>query len=472
MSSADHAITGRRSLILAACMAATFMTAVENTIVGTAMPTIVAALGDFHLFSWVFAVFLLFQAVSVPIYGRLSDLYGRKRVFFAGASVFLLGSTLCGFAQNMHMLIACRALQGMGAGALQPLAYAIVGDIYTPAERAKVQGYLSSVFGVSAIVGPTLGAFLVEHASWRVVFWVNLPIGAVAMVMLGTFLREQLHEKAARIDYLASLLLMAGGGSLMMAMIQAGRLNALELAALVVIGVGALAALARHERHMAAPILPIRFWSNRVIALGNSGSFAIGMVMMSVTGFLPIYVQAVMGGDPTVTGIVLGSMSVSWAVASILSGRLMLRTNYRTSAMLGGAMLALGSAVLVTMTATSGPAWAAAGAFLVGIGMGCCNTTYLVSVQGAAVIRERGAATASNMFMRIVGQATGAALFGALVNAVVMHHAPDPAALSAALRNVHIVGAAVGLVVLWLGTRLPAALSPVTGAENYPVVSR
>jgi EmrB/QacA subfamily drug resistance transporter len=472
MSSAEPAITGRRSLILAACMTATFMTAVENTIVGTAMPTIVASLGDFHLFSWVFAVYLLFQAVSIPIYGRLSDLYGRKRVFFAGATIFLAGSTLCGFAQDMFMLIAFRALQGMGAGALQPLAYAIVGDIYTPAERAKVQGLLSSVFGVAAIVGPTLGAFLVEHASWSVVFWVNLPVGAVAMIMLGTFLRERPHEKAARIDYLASLLLMLGGGALMMAMIQAGRLGGWELAALIVIGVGALAALVRHERHVPAPILPIRFWSNRIIALGNFGSFSIGMVMMSVTGFLPIYVQAVMGRDPTVTGIVLGSMSVSWAVASILSGRLMIRTNYRTSAMLGGAMLALGSVVLVTMTASSGPAWAAAGAFCVGIGMGCCNTTYLVSVQGAAALRERGAATASNMFMRIVGQASGAALFGALVNAVVVQHAPEPAALASALRNVHIVGAAVGLAVFWLGTRLPAALSPITGADKYPAVSR
>jgi MFS family permease len=258
----------------------------------------------------------------------------------------------------------------------------------------------------------------------------------------------------------------------MMAMIQAGRLSPWLLAILVAVGIGALAALVRHERQVPAPMLPLRFWSNTVIALGNFGSFAIGMVMMSVTGFLPIYVQAVMGRDPAVTGIVLGAMSVSWAIASVLSGRLMIRTNYRTSAMLGGAMLALGSAVLVTMTAASGPAWAATGAFLVGIGMGCCNTTYLVSVQGAAVVRERGAATASNMFMRIVGQATGAALFGALVNAVVTQHTPEPAALASALRNVHIVGAVIGLVVLYLGTRLPAALSPITGADKYPAVSR
>jgi len=158
------AVSGRRSLILAACMMATFMAAVENTIVGTAMPSIVAALGDFHLFSWVFVAYLLFQAVSIPVYGRLSDLYGRKRVFFAGAGVFLLGSTLCGFATDMYWLIAFRALQGMGAGAVQPVAYAIVGDIYSPAERAKVQGFLSSVFRISAVIGPPLGDFLLEHA--------------------------------------------------------------------------------------------------------------------------------------------------------------------------------------------------------------------------------------------------------------------------------------------------------------------
>ena len=241
-------------------MTATFMTAVESTIVATAMPTIVATLGDFHLFSWVFAVYLLFQAVSVPIYGRLSDLYGRKRVFFVGAGVFLLGSTLCGFAHDMYALIAFRALQGMGAGAIQPVAYAIVGDIYTPAERAKVQGFLSSVFGVAAIVGPTLGAFLIEHASWSVVFWINLPVGAIAMAMLATFLHEQPHDKASRIDYLASFLLMLGGGALMMAMIQAGRLSPWLLAILVAVGIGALAALVRHERqvacsHVAAALL-------------------------------------------------------------------------------------------------------------------------------------------------------------------------------------------------------------------------
>ena len=312
----------------------------------------------------------------------------------------------------------------MGAGAVQPVAYAIVGDIYTPTERAKVQGFLSSVFGISAVIGPTLGAFLIEHTSWSAVFWVNLPIGALAMVMLGAFLREQRHQKPPPIDVLASLLLTVGAGALMLAMIQAAQLPVWLLLVLVAVGVGALWALVRHERHVPAPMLPIRFWTIKVIALGNFGSFAIGAVMMSVVGFLPTYLQGVMGRGTSAIGAAVAAMSISWAVASVLAGRLMLRTSYRASAMLGGAMLALGSAVLVLMTPQSSVAWAVLGALLVGIGMGSCNTTYLVSVQGAAALRERGAATASNLFMRIVGQATGAALFGALVNAGIAHYAP------------------------------------------------
>lgn len=484
---ASAGIAGRRSLILAACMMATFMAAVESTIVATAMPTIVADLGDFHLFSWVFAAYLLSQAVSIPIYGRLADLFGRKRVFFAGASLFLAGSTLCGFAQGMLSLIVFRTLQGLGAGAVQPVAYTIIGDIYTPTERARVQGFLSSVFGISAVIGPSLGAFLVEHVSWSAVFWVNLPIGALAMTMLAVFFREHLQAKAPRIDYFASLLLMLGAGALMMALIQGGSLRPWMLAVCIAVGVASLTVLVRHERHVEAPMLPIRFWTNRVIALGNFGSFAIGIVMMSVSAFLPTYVQGVMGRSAAVTGVVLGAMSISWAVASTASGRVMIRTSYRVSAMFGGGMLVLGSIVLMAMSPASGPVCAGAGALLIGLGMGSCNTTYLVSVQAVAALRERGAATASNMFMRIVGQSTGAALFGALVNIGLLHYAPQagevaaqlmqPAlrqtlaagdvalltrAMAAALRNVYIVGAVVGLVVLVLGASLPPALGPTT----------
>src|SRR5215468_7590466 len=202
-------------------MMAIVLTATEGSIVATAMPTIVAELGGFRLFSWAFAAFLLTQAVSIPIYGRLADLYGRKPVFFAGTSLFLAASLLCGLASGMGSLIIFRALQGAGAGAIQPIATTIVGDIYTPAERARIQGYLSGVFGVAAIFGPPLGAFLVEHASWSFVFWINLPVGAVSFVMLSLFLPERREERKHRIDFAGSALLSLGVGSLILVMIQA-----------------------------------------------------------------------------------------------------------------------------------------------------------------------------------------------------------------------------------------------------------
>jgi predicted MFS family arabinose efflux permease len=259
------------------------------------------------------------------------------------------------------------------------------------------------------------------------------------------------------------------------------------LVACVVVGIAALAVLVRRERHVEAPMLPIRLWRNRIIALGNAGSFGIGATMMGVSVFVPTYVQGVMGRSATAAGIALGAMAIAWAIASIVAGRVMIHTSFRVSAMFGGAMLVAGSGLLAAMTPASGPVWAGAGAALVGVGMGFCNTTYLVSVQAAAALRERGAAIASNMFMRIVGQATGAAVFGALANAGLLYYAPqvqeaaehlmEPAlrralgpselatltsAMASAVGNVYIAAAFLGCAVFGLGTRLPARLNPAT----------
>src|ERR1700733_7429365 len=210
----------RRKLILAACMAASFMAAVEATIIATAMPSIATSLGGFGLFAWVFSSYMLTQAASIPIYGRLADIYGRRRVFFAGALLFLVGSTLCGFAHSMAQLVVFRAIQGLGAGGVQPIANTIVGDIYTPVERARVQGMLSGVFGVSAILGPSLGAFIVQYGDWPVVFWMNIPIGAAAIVMIALFLPEEADTRSRQVDYLGSVLLMLTTATLMLLLIQ------------------------------------------------------------------------------------------------------------------------------------------------------------------------------------------------------------------------------------------------------------
>jgi len=483
-----------RRLVLAAVMMATFMAAMESSIVATAMPTIVAALGGFHLFSWAFAAYLLTQAVTIPIYGRLADLYGRKRVFFAGAGLFLFASILCGFAWAMLPLVLFRALQGAGAGAIQPIAITIIGDIYRPTERAKVQGYISGVFGIAAIIGPMLGAFLVEHVSWSLVFWINLPIGAVTFLMFGLFLHEQQAPRQHRIDYLGSVLVVFGAGALMLALVQVGNSGGVTtIAALAAGGSAALLALAAHERGAAEPILPLKLWRNRVIAIGSVSGFTGGMVMMSINAFLPLYVQGAMGRSPTAAGLALGAASVSWTFASVVAGRLMIRTSYRLAATVGGVFLIAGTLVLMTLGPASGVLWAGAGSLLIGTGMGFCNTAFLVSTQASADWNQRGMATSSIMFMRIVGNSAGAAVFGAILNFGInsriseagdaVNRLLEPAArqglgaaeiarLSEAVAgSLHVVYVVAGLVAvgsLLLALALPARLSPTRTLTQQP----
>jgi EmrB/QacA subfamily drug resistance transporter len=470
---------------MAAVMLAIFMVATDSYIVATAMPTIVADLGGFRLFSWAFAAYLLAQAVTIPIYGRLADLYGRKRVFFAGTSVFLLGSLLCGFAWGMVPLVLFRALQGIGAGAVQPIATTIIGDIYAPVERARMQGYVSGVYGVAAIIGPTLGAFVVEHVSWSLVFWVNIPIGAAAFVMFGLFLHERREPRRHQIDFLGSALLVLGVGAPMLALVQIGSADGITLAALGVAGVIALGALAAHENRAAEPMLPIKLWRNRVVAVGCLAGFFNGALMMAVSGFLPTYVQGAMGRDATAAGVVLAASSVSWAFASMASGRLMIRTSYRLAATIGGVALVAGSLVLMTLDPASALLRAAAGALLLGIGMGFCNTAFIVSIQASVGWNERGMATSSTMFMRIVGNSVGAAVFGAILNFGIYSHLPEagdavnrlmsPAArlslgaleitrlteaIGSSLHVVYIIAGLFAVISLILALALPAGLSP------------
>ena len=458
------------------------------------MPTIVAELGGFRLFSWTFAAYLLAQAVTIPIYGRLADLYGRKRIFFAGASLFLLGSALCGFAWGMVPLILFRALQGAGAGAVQPIATTIVGDIYGPAERARIQGYISGVWGVAAIIGPILGAFLVQHVSWSFVFWINLPIGAATFVMFSRFLHEHQQSRQHRIDYLGSVLMVLGAGGIMLALMQVGNSGeVVTIAGLVLVGVVALTALAAHERSAPEPLLPLSLWRNRVVVVGCLAGFANGAVMMSLSAFLPTYVQGAMGRSPAAAGMVLAVSSVSWTFASIASGRLMIRTSYRAAAAVGGVCLVAGSLVLMSLDPSDSLLWVGTGALLNGIGMGFCNPAFIVSTQSSVGWNERGMATSSMMFMRMVGSSVGAAVFGAIVNFGIHRQLPEagdavnrlmlPAvrqtlgpvelarlteAIASSVHVVYVIAGVVAVVSLLLALALPAKLSPTRSLIQQP----
>jgi EmrB/QacA subfamily drug resistance transporter len=495
----DHAIAAappaltvaRRRWIMAAAMMTMFMAAVESTIVSTAMPTIVATLGDFHLLSWVFAAYLLTQAVTIPIYGRLADLYGRKRVLIAGCGIFLAGSALCGFAWNMPALIFFRGLQGLGAGAIMPVSTTIVGDIYSPTERGRVQGAISSLWGIASVTGPLLGAFLVQQVGWPTIFWVNLPIGIAAVLMLALALREERQPRPHSVDYLGSLLLMTASSALILALVQAERLGAGAVAALLGLATAALLFLLYHERRHPEPMMPLELWRLRIIVAVNTGAFAIGAVMMATVVFVPTYVQGVMGRSALVAGFALTAMSMGWPIGSTLAGRLVNHSTYRTMAVVAGIGLVLGAALLVAMDPRRGPLWAGSAAFLTGLGMGFGNTCVILAAQSSVPFRQRGIATSMGLFMRMLGQSVGAALFGGILNFSLAWRLPgagdvverlmEPseraglgeaaiarlsAAVAAALHQVYLVTGLLALAALALALLFPAGISPHHSRED------
>ena len=409
-----HAAT-RRHWVLIACMLSMFMAAIEVTIVATAMPTIITELGGFSQFGWVFSIYLLTQAVTVPIYGRLADMWGRKRVFFIGAGLFLLGSVLCGFASSMTWLIIFRAFQGLGAGAIMPLTSIIIADVYPPKERASIQGWLSSVWGVAAIVGPLTGAWLVQHFNWALIFWVNVPIGIISMLLLVRFFPENPQRSAHRLNLAGSFWLMVTVTALLMALLQTEALGYWALA-LIALALCSGWILFRHERHSGEPLFPLDIWRTRTLLAGNLGNLFIGAAMMGISAFLPTWVQGVNGGSPLQAGSALAMMSIGWPLASTFSGRLMQWTSYRFTALLGSVLLVTGTALLLFLQQNS-PAWYAGfSAFVIGTGMGMTSTTFLIAVQNTAKFEIRGICTASVMFSRMLGSALGTAIMGAVLN--------------------------------------------------------
>ncbi|MET9134932.1 MFS transporter [Streptomyces antibioticus] len=420
----------RRGAVVAALMLAMALAALDSTIVATAVPQIVGDLGGFSVFSWLFSGYLLAVTVTLPVYGKLSDTFGRKPVLVVGAALFLLGSLLCALAWNMGALIAFRVVQGLGGGALQGTVQTLAADLYPLRERPRIQARLSTVWAVSAVAGPAVGGVLAAYADWRWIFLVNLPVGAVALWLIVRHLYEPQRESGpgsgrsaprARVDWAGALAVFACGGTLLTALVQGGvAWPWLSAPSLALFGAGlALAGLVVVvERRAAEPVVPGWVWRRRTIAAVNLALGALGLLMVAPTVFLPTYAQAVLGLGPVAAGFVLSVWTLSWPVSAALSQHVYRRVGFRDTALLG-----IGAAALILLAFPflpyPGAAWQPALLMLLlGAALGLFQLPLIVGVQSTVGWSERGTATASVLFCRQTGQTVGAAVFGAVANGV------------------------------------------------------
>lgn len=421
MERVSEAAIAHRQSILIALMLTMGLSAMDGTIVATAIPSIVRDLSGFSLFPWVFSIYLLAQAATIPVYGKLADLYGRKPILMIGASIFLLGSMLSGLSWGMVPLIVFRGLQGIGAGAIQPVATTVVGDLYSIQERAKVQGLLSSVWGISSIVGPAIGGFFVQYVSWHWIFYINVPIGIAALLMIGTYLTEQVAHHVHRIDYLGSSLLTASMVLIILELLEGGvgwAWASVPSIAVSAAGLFMLAAFLRVESRAPEPVLPLWVFQDRLLVGANLASFVVGILTIGLSSFLPTFVQGVLQGVPLVAGFTLAVMSIGWPLASGLSGQLYLRFGFQRTALVGSLVTVLSGVGFALLGQHTTAPTAGLFSFVMGLGLGLMSSALIVAVQSAVGWNKRGVVTGANMFTRMLGSALGAAVYGSILNSV------------------------------------------------------
>ena len=416
---------------MVALMLAMALAAMDSTIVATAIPQIVGDLGGFSLFSWLFSIYLLIQTITIPVYGKLADIYGRKPIIIFGIIVFLIGSAACGAAWDMKSLIFFRGLQAVGAGAIMATINTIAGDIYTLAERAKIQGWLSSVWGISAIMGPALGGAFAEYLTWRWIFFINIPFGIGSIILIHLYLHENKPEKRAKIDWKGAVAMLITGVVIMFGLLQGGQAWPwVSTQTLAIFAVSALMIYItlRIERKSEEPILPKWVWNKRVLLGANLATIGMGIIMMGPNMYLPVFAQSVTGVGAIAAGFILASMSITWPLSSSLSGRLYLRIGFRNTALFGIGIVIMAAASFVFMP-YPGPIWALVTVqMLLGAGFGLISTPLLVGVQSTVTWGQRGVVTGAHMFSRYFGQSIGAAVFAAIFNSVLsdrLASAPD-----------------------------------------------
>lgn len=451
-------------------MVTTGLVAIDSTILATAVPTIVNDLGGFAQFPWLFSIYLLAQAVSVPVYAKLSDTVGRKPIILIGIGLFLLGSILCAFAWSMPALIAFRAVQGLGAGAVQPMAVTIAGDIYSVAERARVQGYLASVWAISAVVGPTLGGVFSEFLSWRWIFLVNIPLCVLAGWLITRTFHETVVRRRHRVDYLGASLLTASLTLLILAVLEGGQSwawNSPQSIGAFVLGGILLAGFVWAESRASEPVLPLWVVSRRLLLSTSLIGLGVGAILIGLTSYVPTYLQGALSISPLVAGLALATLTIGWPISATISGRVYLRFGFRTTVLCGMVLVIGGTSLLAAFGGRPSLVIVALSCFTVGLGLGFVATPSLVAAQASVPWNERGVVTGTSLFARSIGSAVGVAIFGAVANAILAAEASGrmgpatPAAIEAASTSVFIAIVIAAFAVLGATLWMPDVRAPI-----------
>ena len=449
-------------------MLSVFLAAMESTVVATAMPKVVASLGGIDIYSWVFSGFLLTSTVTIPVWGRLSDLFGRRPMYMAGLVLFLVGSALSGLAQTMGQLIAFRMLQGLGAGSLLTLSMTIIADLFGLERRAKMQGYISGVWGLASMLGPLLGGLLTDHVSWRWVFYINVPFGALAMAVVWSALRGDARPvRRPTIDYVGLALFFAGVSALLIGLGQAGRAgrwSGLDVVGPLLFAAAALVAFVAVERRVPEPIVPLRLFRHRMVLAASVTGFLAGMAMFGAISFVPLFLQSVSGMTATSAGFVLTPFVLGWVTLSVVSARLVLKVGYR-SVVVTGMVCLTGAFVLLSRWSpglTQGIAMR--DALLGGIGMGMTMVPMLIAVQSAVPRTDLGSATSMTQFFRTIGGAVGLSLMGA----VMARRLGEGLPMADALHGVFVVGLVVCVAAFASAFLVPAGRAQDLARAEVP----
>ncbi|WP_308465251.1 MDR family MFS transporter [Rathayibacter soli] len=463
MSSSTRTGVGLRSErgpLLTALMLATALVALDSTIIATAVPSVVKDLGGFSQFPWLFSIYLLAQAVTVPLYGRFADIFGRKPVMLFGIAVFLLGSVLSGLAWSMPVLILFRAIQGIGAGAVAPMSMTIAGDVYTVAERAKVQGYLAAVWGLASVIGPAIGGIFSDYLSWRWIFYVNVPICLLAGFMIWRTFHERAAKQEQKIDYPGAVLLTGGTTLLILGLLEGGvswAWGSVWGVGIFVLAAALLVAFVVVETRVKHPILPLWVFSRRVLLTSTLASAVVGAIVIGLSSYLPTFAQVVLGTSALVAGFALAFLTLGWPITAALAGRFYLRIGFRATALIGTAFVLAGS-ILMLMLGTRSQVWEIAlFCAIIGAGMGPVATPTLIAAQASVDWDVRGVVTGNNMFARSVGSAVGVAVFGAIVNASAGGAAGTPSVVDL-VAGTHLVFLAI--VALAIGMLVAVSFMP------------